>query len=59
MVVKHADIYGKETGKKTQFACLIFHWITCSFWCEKNVGNAYYFLSWKFGKFFQLHGLFP
>ena len=23
--------FGEETGKKTQFACLIFHWITCRF----------------------------
>ena len=38
MVVMHADIFGRETGKKTQFSCLIFHWITCSFWCENSVG---------------------
>ena len=28
--------FGKEIGKKTQFACLIINWITCSFWCEKK-----------------------
>ena len=38
MVVMHANIFGRETGKKTQFACLIFHWITCSFLCENSVG---------------------
>ena len=42
--------YGKETGNKIQFACLIFHWITHNFWCANSVGNAYCFLSLKFGK---------
>ena len=49
---------GKEFRKKTQFACLIFHWITYSFWCENSVGNAYYFLSWKSGKISTLHVLY-
>ena len=48
----------KETGKKTQSACLIFHWITCSFWCENSVGNAYCFLCWKSRKISSLHVLY-
>ena len=53
MVEIHADIFGRETGKKTQFACLIFHWITCSFWFENSVGmldlcaNVSCLESWK------------
>ena len=44
-------VFGRHT-------CLIFHWITCSFWFENSVGNAYCFLSLKSGKISSLRVLY-